>query len=77
MLQTRNGKRTGSWRAVNIAVDMVHEESYFDKKEAVLRIRSAAALSQLLAIRFFDPRVHQQSAKNIATGLPASVPARL
>ena len=43
MLQTRNGKRTGP-AAVRIAVEMV-EEGLIDKKEAVLRVASAAARS--------------------------------
>jgi pyruvate,orthophosphate dikinase len=67
MLQTRNGKRTGP-AAVNIAVDMVHEE-LISKKEAVLRV-APEQLDQLL-----HPILDPASTKNLselAQGLPAS-----
>jgi pyruvate,orthophosphate dikinase len=67
MLQTRNGKRTGS-AAVRIAVEMV-EEGLISKKEAVLRV-DPQQLDQLL-----HPLLEPSSRKNlqtIASGLPAS-----
>ncbi len=67
MLQTRNGKRTGS-AAVRIAVDLV-EEGMITKAEAVLRV-APNQLDQLL-----HPLFDQASLKTlpkIATGIPAS-----
>ena len=65
MLQTRNGKRTGT-AALKIAVDMVHE-GLIDKETAILRVE-AAQLDQLL-----HPMFDKSEKKEvIATGLPAS-----
>ena len=65
MLQTRNGKRTGT-AALKIAVDMVRE-GLIDKKTAVLRVE-AGQLDQLL-----HPMFDKNEKKTvIATGLPAS-----
>ena len=65
MLQTRNGKRTGT-AALKIAVDMVRE-GLIDKKTAVLRVE-AGQLDQLL-----HPMFDKKEKKTvIATGLPAS-----
>lgn len=65
MLQTRNGKRTGT-AAVRIAVEMV-EEGLIDKKTAVLRV-PPAQLDQLL-----HPMIDAKAKVDvIAKGLPAS-----
>ena len=65
MLQTRNGKRTGT-AALKIAVDMVRE-GLIDKETAILRVE-AAQLDQLLH-PMFDKNAKKEV---IATGLPAS-----
>lgn len=65
MLQTRNGKRTGT-AALKIAVDLVHE-GLIDKKTAVLRVE-APQLDQLL-----HPMFDKNAKKEVLTmGLPAS-----
>ena len=67
ILQTRNGKRTGT-AAVKIAVDMVNEK-LIDKETAVLRV-SPAHLDQLL-----HPMIDlnaQRSARVLSKGLNAS-----
>ncbi len=65
MLQTRNGKRTGT-AALKIAVDMVRE-GLIDKETAILRV-DAAQLDQLL-----HPMFDKSEKKTpICTGLPAS-----
>ncbi len=65
MLQTRNGKRTGT-AAVRIAVDMVHE-GLLTPKEALLRVEPEQ-LDQLLHPVLDDSK----PLKVIAKGLPAS-----
>ncbi len=67
MLQTRNGKRTGT-AAVRIAVDMV-EEGVISKKEAIQRV-APNQLDQLLH-PVLDPNM-RKSLQKIAAGLPAS-----
>ena len=67
MLQTRNGKRTGS-AAVKMAVDMV-KEKLIDEKTAVLRV-PAGDLTQLL-LPSFKPSAWEKAVK-ICNGLPAS-----
>ena len=67
MLQTRNGKRTGS-AAVNVACDMV-QERLIDQRTALLRI-PAADLTQLL-LPSFNPSAKRQ-AEVLTQGLPAS-----
>ncbi len=67
MLQTRNGKRTGT-AAVRIAVDMV-EEGVISKKEAIQRV-APNQLDQLLH-PVLDPAM-RKGLQKIATGLPAS-----
>ena len=67
MLQTRNGKRTGT-AAVKMAVDMV-KEKLIDEKTAVLRV-PAADLTQLL-LPSFNLAAWAKMDK-IAKGLPAS-----
>ena len=67
ILQTRNGKRTGS-AAVQIAVDMV-KEKLITKEEALMRV-PPNDLDQLLH-PMFDPAA-EAKAKVLATGLPAS-----
>src|SRR5215472_630683 len=67
MLQTRNGKRTGT-AAVRIAVEMV-KEGLIDKREAVLRV-APNQLDQLLH-PLFDPASLKSLAK-LATGIDAS-----
>lgn len=67
MLQTRNGKRTGT-AAVRVAVEMV-DEGMINKKEAVLRV-APSQLDQLL-----HPLLDPQSLKaltKIANGISAS-----
>ncbi len=65
MLQTRNGKRTGT-AALRIAVEMV-KEGLIDKKTAIMRVE-AGQLDQLL-----HPMFSKNATKNvIARGLPAS-----
>lgn len=65
MLQTRNGKRTGT-AALRIAVEMVHE-GLIDKKTAIMRV-DAAQLDQLL-----HPMFDKNEKKDVLTsGLPAS-----
>lgn len=65
MLQTRNGKRTGT-AALRIAVEMVHE-GLIDKKTAIMRV-DAAQLDQLL-----HPMFDKNEKKEVlTTGLPAS-----
>src|SRR5438128_1387024 len=66
MLQTRNGKRTGI-AAVRIACEMV-KEKLIDWRTAISRV-PAEQLDQVLA-PVFD-RAALQSARAIATGLPA------
>src|SRR6476659_5617292 len=71
MLQTRNGKRTGT-AAVKIACDMCTEK-LIDEKTAVLRI-PAGDLTQLL-LPSFAPASKQQAKKSgslLTVGLPAS-----
>jgi pyruvate, orthophosphate dikinase len=71
MLQTRNGKRTGT-AAVKIACDMM-KEKLIDEKTAVLRI-PAGDLTQLL-LPSFSSQGKQQAKKEgrtLTTGLPAS-----
>ncbi|MDD3668938.1 MAG: pyruvate, phosphate dikinase [Alphaproteobacteria bacterium] len=65
MLQTRNGKRTGT-AALKIAVDMVRE-GLIDKNTAILRV-DAAQLDQLLH-PMFDKKAKKEV---IGMGLPAS-----
>jgi len=67
MLQTRNGKRTGS-ASVKIAVDMI-KEGLITKQDALMRV-SGEQLDQLLHKRI-DP-VAKQKTEPIARGLPAS-----
>jgi pyruvate,orthophosphate dikinase len=67
MLQTRNGKRTGS-AAVKMACDMV-KEKLIDEKTAVLRV-PAGDLTQLLLPSFIPAA--WAKAEKIARGLPAS-----
>ncbi|MBN1341393.1 MAG: pyruvate, phosphate dikinase, partial [Phycisphaerae bacterium] len=67
ILQTRNGKRTGS-ASVKIAVDMVGEK-LITKEEALLRV-PPNDLDQLLH-PMFDPQA-EAAAQIMATGLPAS-----
>ncbi len=67
MLQTRNGKRTGS-AAVKMACDMV-KEKLIDEKAAVLRV-PAGDLTQLL-LPSFVPAAWAKAEK-VARGLPAS-----
>ena len=65
MLQTRNGKRTGT-AALRIAVEMVRE-GLIDKKTAITRV-DAAQLDQLL-----HPMFDKNAKKEVITmGLPAS-----
>ena len=65
MLQTRNGKRTGT-AALRIAVEMV-KEGLIDKKTAIMRVE-AGQVDQLL-----HPMFDKGAKKNvIARGLPAS-----
>lgn len=65
MLQTRNGKRTGT-AAIRIAVEMVRE-GLIDKKKAIARV-DANQLDQLLH-PMFDKKAKRDV---IAVGLPAS-----
>jgi pyruvate,orthophosphate dikinase len=65
LLQTRNGKRTGS-AAVRIAVEMV-DEKLLTEEEALLRV-TPEALDQLLH-PMVDPKAEVSV---LATGLPAS-----
>ncbi len=65
MLQTRNGKRTGT-AALKIAVDMVRE-GLIDKRTAVMRVE-AGQLDQLLH-PMFDKKAKREA---FARGLPAS-----
>ncbi len=67
LLQTRNGKRTGS-AMVKIAMDMLRE-SKIDEKTALLRIE-AGKLDELLH-PVFD-RDELKRTKSVAKGLPAS-----
>jgi pyruvate, orthophosphate dikinase len=67
MLQTRNGKRTGT-AAVKMACDMV-KEKLIDEKAAVLRV-PAGDLTQLL-LPSFVPAAWAKAEK-VAKGLPAS-----
>ncbi len=71
MLQTRNGKRTGT-AAVKMAVDMV-KEKLIDEKKAVRRI-PAADLSQLLLPSLDTKSLEEAREKGLVltTGLPAS-----
>ncbi len=65
MLQTRNGKRTGT-AALRIAVEMVRE-GLIDKKTAIMRV-DANQLDQLL-----HPTFDKKAKKEVlSTGLPAS-----
>ncbi len=65
MLQTRNGKRTGT-AALRIAVEMV-KEGLIDKKTAIMRVE-AGQVDQLL-----HPMFDKKTKKDvIARGLPAS-----
>jgi len=65
LLQTRNGKRTGS-AAVRIAVDMV-DEGVISEEEALLRV-SADTIEQLMH-PMVDPKARVDV---LVTGLPAS-----
>ena len=65
MLQTRNGKRTGT-AALRIAVEMVRE-GLIDKKTAIMRVE-AGQVDQLLH-PMFDKKAKKEV---IARGLPAS-----
>ena len=67
ILQTRNGKRTAH-ASIKIAVDLV-DENKITKEEAILRIEPKQ-LDQLLHPTFDKESL--ESAKLIATGLPAS-----
>ena len=67
MLQTRNGKRTGS-ASVKIAVDMI-KEGLITKQDALMRV-SGEQLDQLLHKRI--DTVAKQKTEQIARGLPAS-----
>ncbi len=67
MLQTRNGKRTGT-AAVKMACDMV-KEKLIDEKTAVMRV-PASDLNQLL-LPSFEPAAWAKAVK-IGKGLPAS-----
>ena len=67
MLQTRNGKRTGT-AAVRVAVDMA-EEGLIDHKEAVLRVQPQQ-LDQLLHPIFDAASLKKLTL--IATGIDAS-----
>uniref|UniRef100_UPI0036F39241 pyruvate, phosphate dikinase n=1 Tax=Anatilimnocola floriformis TaxID=2948575 RepID=UPI0036F39241 len=71
MLQTRNGKRTGT-AAVKMAVDMV-KEKLIDEKEAIRRI-PAGDLSQLLLPSLDTKALEDAREKKLVltTGLPAS-----
>lgn len=68
ILQTRNGKRTGT-AAVKIAVDLVAEE-VVSSTEAVRDLVEPGHLDQLLHPGFKDPQAYK--ADVIAKGLPAS-----
>ncbi len=68
ILQTRNGKRTGT-AAIKIAIDMV-DENLIDQKTAVKNLVEPRHLDQLL-----HPQIDVDSVKQkeiIGTGLPAS-----
>ena len=67
MLQTRNGKRTGS-AAVRIAIDMF-KEKLITEKTAVMRVEPQA-LDQLLHPVFV--KAAEDKAQKLTTGLPAS-----
>jgi pyruvate,orthophosphate dikinase len=67
MLQTRNGKRTGT-AAVRVACDMV-KERLIDEKTALLRI-PAGDLTQLLLPSFDNAK--KKSAGVVTRGIPAS-----
>ncbi len=67
MLQTRNGKRTGT-AAVRVAVDMC-EEGLLSKPEAILRV-DPQQLDQLLHPVFDKNSL--KSLQKVATGIPAS-----
>ena len=67
MLQTRNGKRTGS-AALKIALDMV-DEGVADKATAVRKLVTPIHLDQLLHPSFDEEAEKEES---IAKGLPAS-----
>ena len=71
MLQTRNGKRTGT-AAVKMAVDMV-KEKLIDEKKAIRRI-PAADLSQLLLPSLDTKALEEAREKKqvLTIGLPAS-----
>ncbi len=66
MLQTRNGKRTGT-AALNMAMDML-KEKLIDEKTAVLRLKPAQ-LDELLH-PVVDPQA-EKKASPVAKGLPA------
>ncbi len=66
MLQTRNGKRTGT-AAIRMAVEMLRER-LIAKEQAVTRV-TPAQLDELLH-RILDPKAERQ-AKVLAKGLPA------
>ena len=67
MLQTRNGKRTGS-AMVRIAMEML-QQGIIDEKEALRRV-DPERLNELLH-PVFDP-AEIKKARSIAHGLPAS-----
>ena len=67
ILQTRNGKRTGS-AALKIAVDMVHE-GLIDKETAITRVE-CEQISQLLHPNFTEEAL--STAVELCVGLPAS-----
>ena len=68
ILQTRNGKRTGT-AAVTIAVDMV-QEGLVDKKTAVRDLVEPNHLNQVLHPQFEDMDAYKSDV--IGQGLPAS-----
>ena len=68
ILQTRNGKRTGT-AAVKIAVDMVREE-LVTEQDAVLRLVEPNHLDQLLHPQLSQDKIEEDDI--IAHGLPAS-----
>lgn len=68
LLQTRNGKRTGT-AAVKIAIDMVEEE-IISRRGAVLNLVEPGHLDQLLHPQFDEEKISGEDI--IGKGLPAS-----
>lgn len=68
ILQTRNGKRTGS-AAIKIAVDLV-SEGIVDKREAIKNLVEPIHIEQLLHPQFKDPSM--KGVQKVGKGLPAS-----